>query len=246
MQKKKVSIISIVLLTGAFVFAFLAVKEYLPYWKNDISMRIIQRQITGKEDTGKDKKRKNINWKKLNKMNPDIIAWIEVPGTKIDYPLLKCPTDSYYLHKDLKKKDNILGSIFVQTDTSRDFSDKHTVVYGHNMKDQQMFGSLHQFESRKFWKKHQDLYIYQPEQTIHAIAYSTYDCTDATDTYKTEFTTEKEWGEWLSMTAERSYYDTGITPEVSGQVITLSTCSNRRARTSRYVVNCVVEEVLNE
>ena len=111
------------------------------------------------------------------------------------------------------------------------------------MRDKQMFGSLHFFEKKDFWKKHKKIYIYQPEQEIEAAVYSTYDILDSTDTYRTAFDTPDEWEEWIAMTTEKRYYDTGIDPENTERIITLSTCSNGRGRRSRYVVNCVVESV---
>lgn len=225
-----------VLFFGILYFSSLSAREYLPYIRNRIQIGKLQREAA---DRGKDGRRK-IDWEKLKELNGDIIAWIEIPGTKVDYPVVKCPSYSYYLHHDVKGKRNVLGSIFVQPETAADFSDPHTVIFGHNMSDKQMFGSLHSFESEKFWKKHRKVYIYQPGQEMEAVVYGTYDVLDSTDTYRTKFDTPDEWKEWIAMTTGKRYYDTGIRPEETEQIITLSTCSNRRERKSRYVVNCVV------
>ena len=231
--------VTAVLVLGILFFSSLSVKEYLPYARNRIRTERLQKEVTGRDEEG----RRKINWKKLQKKNKDIIAWIEIPGTKVDYPIVKCLSRSYYLHHDAEGRDSILGAVFVQPETAGDFSDMHTVIYGHNMRDKQMFGSLHSFEKKDFWKKHKKIYIYQPEQEIKAAVYSTYDILDSTDTYRTAFDTPDEWEEWIAMTTEKRYYDTGIDPEDTERIITLSTCSNGRGRRSRYVVNCVVESV---
>lgn len=225
------------LVLGALFFASLSVKEYLPYIRNRIKTGTLQREAADRDASG----RRKIDWEKLHEINEDIIAWIEIPGTKIDYPVLRCPTYSYYLHYDAEKKSNILGAIFVQPETAKDLSDTHTVIYGHNMSDRQMFGSLHSFESEDFWRKHKTIYIYQPDQDIQATVYSTYDVLDTTDTYRTEFNSSDEWQEWIDMTIEKRYYDTETEPKETDRIITLSTCSNGRSRKSRYVVNCVIE-----
>lgn len=227
----------VLLLFGVLFFASLSVKEYLPYIGNRIKMERLQGDVAGRDDKG----RRKIDWEKLHEVNEDIIAWIEIPGTKVDYPVLRCPSYSYYLHHDVEGKNSILGSIFVQPETAGDFSDIHTVIYGHNMNDRQMFGSLHSFESKEFWKKHRKVYIYLPEQEIEALVYSIYDVADSTETYRTKFDTLDDWKEWIAMTVEKRYYDTGIQPGETKRIITLSTCSNRRGRKSRFVVNCVVE-----
>ena len=246
-MRKKQSIVPGILLLLALVFAVLAVREYLPYWINEFQMEQMKREIrkSQREDSGKyskeSRRERTINWKKLHKINPDIIAWIEVPGTKIDYPVLKCKSWNEYLSRDYKGNKNILGSIFVQPETASDFSNQHTVIYGHNMKDKQMFGSLHNYESKKFWDKHRNVYIYLPDQTIQAEVYSTYDCMDMTETFYTEFPDEAAWQQWKDMTVEKSYYNMKMKPTSESRVLTLSTCSNGRGRSSRYVVHCMIQ-----
>ena len=93
-----------------------------------------------------------------------------------------------------------------------------------------MFGSLHSYESERFWKKHKEVCIYQPGRVIQAKVYSVYDTPDGMDTYHTEFDMPDEWKEWIAMTLEKRYYDTGIQPQEAEQIITLSTCSNGRGR----------------
>lgn len=242
-MRKRHNIVPIFLLIMALIFTVLAVREYLPYWTNALKMEQIKKEIrqSGGKGSKEEHKERTINWKKLHKMNQDIIAWIEVSGTKVDYPVLKCKRWNEYLSRDYRGNKNILGSIFVQPDTAEDFSDQHTVVYGHNMRDKQMFGSLHNYEAKKFWKKHKNVYIYLPDRTIKARIYSTYDCIDMTETFYTEYPDEASWQEWKVMTAEKSYYDTGIIPKEKDNVLTLSTCSNGRGRSSRYVVHCVFQ-----
>lgn len=119
-----------VLVLGILFFSSLSVKEYLPYARNRIQAERLQKEAAGRDEKG----RRKINWKKLQKRNKDIIAWIEIPGTKVDYPIVKCPTRSYYLHHDAEGRNSILGAVFVQPETAGDFSDIHTVIYGHNMR----------------------------------------------------------------------------------------------------------------
>lgn len=241
-RKKDTRIFSAALMFAAGILAMLAAREYLPYWTNQFHTLALRKELDTGQEEGQGDIEDSKDWDKLHKINEDIIAWIEVPGTKVDYPVLRCPSSGYYLHRDFRKRKNVLGSIFVQPETPKELSGHHTVIYGHNMRDKQMFGSLHYFESGEFFRGHREVFIYLPGETIRAVPYSVYDCQDATDTYQTEFRSEEEWRKWQEMTVEKSYHDAAEKPDSESQVLTLSTCSNGRGRKSRFVVNCIVRE----
>lgn len=104
-----------------------------------------------------------INFKKLQKQNEDIYAWIYVPGTKVNYAVLQHPTDnSFYLDHDEDGESAIQGSIFSENYNTKDFQDAVTLLYGHNSNEQAMFSTLHFFEDKKFFKKNKKFYIYAP------------------------------------------------------------------------------------
>lgn len=98
--------------------------------------------------------------KRLHEKYSDVYAWIEVPGTKIDYPVLQHKTDDdFYLHHDMEGDKNIYGSIYTESINNKDFKDPNTVIYGHNMRDESMFGSLKWFEDKDFFDQHLDVII---------------------------------------------------------------------------------------
>ena len=102
-----------------------------------------------------------IDFASLRLENPDIYAWIYIPGTNVNYPVLQSPTDdSYYLDHDKDGNYSEAGSIYSQMANSTDFSDPVTVLYGHNMNSGGMFATLHYFENKEFFDSHQDMYIY--------------------------------------------------------------------------------------
>lgn len=99
--------------------------------------------------------------------NPDVCAWIRVPGTEIDYPVLQSETESddYYLSHDIEKESNLYGAIYIEKENSKDFTDPNTVIYGHNMRDGTMFGSLKKFTEKDFFEKHDSFTVYLPGET---------------------------------------------------------------------------------
>ena len=82
---------------------------------------------------GNDGKQTVVDFKALKKINPDIIAWIRIPDTSIDYPVVQGNDDSYYLTHTFKKTEYVAGAIFLDSDNNADFSDDKNIIYGHNI-----------------------------------------------------------------------------------------------------------------
>ena len=93
---------------------------------------------------------KSINWKKLKRMNKDIVAWIKVPGTKVSYPIVQGKDNSTYLHRTFHKKYNPSGCIFLDYKCKKDFMSDNNVIYGHHMRDGSMFATFVKYKNRSF------------------------------------------------------------------------------------------------
>lgn len=108
---------------------------------------------------------KSINWKKLKRINKDIVAWMKVPGTKVSYPIVQGKDNSTYLHRTFHKKYNPSGCIFLDYKCKKDFMSDNNVIYGHHMRDGSMFATFVKYKNRSFWKKHQKIILYLPKET---------------------------------------------------------------------------------
>lgn len=98
--------------------------------------------------------------KEKAKVNPDIYAWITIPDTKIDYPVLQSSEDNgYYLTHDQEGKENPSGALFTEDYNNKDFQDPITVIYGNNMEDGSMFGELNQYADGRYMEEHPYIYI---------------------------------------------------------------------------------------
>ena len=98
-----------------------------------------------------------VDFQNLQQINPEILAWITVPGTPIDYPVALGEDNSYYLNHTVTGESNILGSIFATAGT--DFEESHIILYGHNMASGKMFGSLKKYREEEFLKKNKTIYL---------------------------------------------------------------------------------------
>ena len=112
---------------------------------------------------------KNLDWNALWEQNEDIYAWIYIPNTNIDYPVLQHATDdTYYLEYNLDGSKGRPGCIYSEHKyNSKDFMDFNTALYGHNMRVGTMFATLHNFEDSTFFNENRYIYIYLPDGTVY-------------------------------------------------------------------------------
>lgn len=108
----------------------------------------------------------SIDWAALKKKNPDVIAWMVVPGTTINYPITQTDNNDKYLHYTFENIRNKNGSVFMDYRCSGDFSDVLTVIYGHNMKSGAMFHQMTQYKDEKFMDSHREILIFTPKTTL--------------------------------------------------------------------------------
>ena len=234
--------IVLIFVFAAIMLLVMAFREQYPLWKNQKGLEQLRSDVGLKQ-----KDKDPIDWKKLKTINPDIVGWIKVSGTKIDYPILRGKEWNEYLHKNYKGDYSYAGSIFIQPEAA--FNDQHLIIYGHNMRVKSMFGSLHDFESEDFYKKHNKIYLYQPGKTIKCTIYSVYDCLDKSATYNTDFSddgNDNKWVDWLTMTVNNNaYYPIKKKPAEKDHIITLSTCSGKQKGDSyRFVVHSLVTDTV--
>ena len=108
-----------------------------------------------------------VNFNELWNINPEIYAWIEIPGTEVNYPIVQSSSDnSYYLDHTIEGIAGYPGSIYTEAVNSKDFKDFNTVIYGHDMEDGSMFGGLYLFRDETYLKEHETLMIYTPNQRL--------------------------------------------------------------------------------
>lgn len=177
--------------------------------------------------------------------NPDIYAWIYIPDTKVNYPVLQHPTDdSYYLNYNLDGSKGYPGCIYTEkTYNGKDFQDSNTVLYGHNMKNGTMFGSIHKFEDRAFFDEHPYIYVYTPERLLVYHVFAAYEHGNEHLLYNHNFSMKENflWYFEEVMTERNMTRNILEDIELTGEekIITLSTCINNKP-TKRYLVQGVL------
>lgn len=127
-----------------------------------------QDEVEEEKDQIADSKEKlvqKIDFEGLRAINKDIVAWIQIPGIGVDYPVVQGEDNEHYLHYTFDGKENIAGSIFLDSRNRADFTDSKVILYGHNMQDGSMFSQLEKYKDKNFREEQGKVILYLPYRT---------------------------------------------------------------------------------
>ena len=190
-----------------------------------------------------------IDFEGLWEINPEIYAWIRVPDTNIDYPVLQHLEDNqgYYLTRDIYGNSNQAGSIYTEYYNSRDFQEPNTILYGHNMKNGSMFHNVRYFADREYFDEHEELYIYLPDKILKYQIIACYEYDDRHLLGSFDFHNEEVFAEYLEeIMNPRSMYAMireGVELTTEDKLVTLSTCVANKPNNRRLLQAVLVEEI---
>ena len=181
--------------------------------------------------------------KSLQQENPDIVGWIEIENTKINYPVLQGTDNDYYLNHNYKKQKTQKGSIFLNKDYNWDIPSSNLQIYGHNMKNGEMFQGLLKYKSESYYKEHPTIrFTTAKEDAIYEII-SVFPSRVYYQTEKNVFRyyyfihaeTKEEYDDFVENAKKASLYEIEETAEYGDQLMTLSTCAYH-TEDGRFVV----------
>lgn len=166
--------------------------------------------------------------------NADMVGWIQIEGTSIDYPVMQTPADpNYYLKHNFEKSYTDYGCPFMQADCDVQAPSDNLIIYGHNMKDGSMFADLAKYGSKDFWQAHKtvrfDTALGGSAYEIFAVIHTTVqaDAADAIPFYLfVDAAAPEDFADYVSACQARALYDTGIFADYGDKLLTLSTCDN--------------------
>ena len=194
-------------------------------------------------------------YKELHEINPDLIGWLDIDGTVIDYPVMQTMEDeSYYLRYDFYGKENRNGCLILDTDSTAGTGTKacdyangtapstNLIIHGHTMKSGEMFGKLKLYADAEYGREHNiicfDSLYEEREYEMIAVFYSQvyFESDDVFKYYKFfQADTQEEFDEWYENVKAMSLYDTGVTAQFGDEFLTLSCCSYH-VEDGRFVV----------
>lgn len=186
-----------------------------------------------------------IDFEKLWEINPDIYAYIRIPGTDISYPIVQGKTDNeYYLNHTIEKYNGYPGSIYTENYNTKTFSDVNTVIYGHNMADGTMFAQLLKFSEKPFFEENQYIYITLPQKTLKYHIFAAVMVDDRHILASYDFRSTDGLNKFIADTSGKtscSNYNESIKLKANDRIITLSTCMPNDLPKNRWIVEAVLE-----
>ena len=181
--------------------------------------------------------------KEIYALNNDLIGWIVIPGTIVDYPVMQTEENDYYLHRDFYGEENANGQIMLDNKCDPYTPSYNLVISGHHMNNGSMFGGLTKYAKESYWREHRfvefDTLVARKQYVIFGAFYSAdYDENEEGFRYYADLRYKLEADRWLKEIEENKIYDTGIEVEFGDEFLTLTTCDRSLRRDGRFVLVC--------
>lgn len=228
-KKSIIKIIFFIIFLLIFIFSIVNLLRWGIYNKKSASLidDIVENNFN-KTDSDSEETSENtgnpVNFEELKNINEDVVAWIRIENTDINYPIVQADDNEYYLTKDINKKYSTCGWIFMNYKNNSDFSDRNTTIFGHNLKSGLMFKDLLKIYKNELGDDVKIEIYTQTEKRVFAV-YSSYMIEP--EEYATQvLTTEEEQEKYIKEILKRSSVTYNVVPTRSDKLITLSTCDN--------------------
>ena len=244
----KIILIFIIIIASAYIFYFIGQiveaeqeSNLLNEIKVDTKNNIIVSNLEKKEDT--EITERMLQVQELQKQNKEIVGWIEIENTNISYPVLQGTDNEYYINHNYKHEKTSKGSIFLNKDYDWNLPSTNLIIYGHNMKNGEMFQDLLNYSSEKYYKEHPIIRFTTVQEDSYYEIFSVF---KSRVYYKSEenvfryynfinANNEEEYNQFVQNAIDSSLYNTGVTAKYNEPLITLITCSYH-VEDGRFVV----------
>lgn len=183
-----------------------------------------------------------VDFTQLAEINSDIVGWIYIEGTHINYPIVQGADNKYYLNHLFNGTYNGSGCIFLDYRCTSDFTDRHSIIYGHHMKDKSMFSGLVNYKKQSFYDEHPVALLVTPSAYYEICFFSGYVTDTWSDAWDRSFT-EYEYISWLNDIQRKSLFTADYVPTNQDKIMTLSTCTYE-FDTAKFVLHGYISQVI--
>lgn len=169
----------------------------------------------------------DINFNDLREVNNDVVAWLIVDGTNVNYPIVQTIDNDYYLNHNIKREPKVSGWTFMDYRNSKMMSDSNTIFYGHNLLNKTGFGSLSNIFTDKWFNSsnHRIIVVTENKRYVYEV-FSCYSIEPEVYYLNNNFSNNTEYQKFLDTLVSRSNYNFNVNLTVNDKIITLSTCTD--------------------
>lgn len=179
-----------------------------------------------------------VDFDALWETNQDVVGWLYCEDTPINLPLVQAEDNDYYLHRLMDGTYNSAGTLFVDCRNAGDFSDKNTILYGHNMKNKEMFGTLSNYRGQSYYEAHPIMWLLTPEETFQVALIAGYVTASDSKIYSFGLT-EEDVSALVEESIKQSTFQSGFQAAQADRYVTLSTCSYEYDNARYVLIGCL-------
>lgn len=180
----------------------------------------------------------SVDFSVLKQENEDIVGWLCLEDSPINYPVVQSNDNDYYLRRLVNGEYNIAGSLFMDYRNDSNLEDNNTIIYGHNMKNNTMFGSLQDYKNQDYYDNHKVMYYFTPGKNYIIELFTGYTISVDSDIYDLSVIDSSKLEELIS----KSDFESNTKVTEKDKIITLSTCAYEYDG-ARYIVMGVLKEI---
>ncbi len=171
----------------------------------------------------------SVDFGALREINPDIAGWLILEDSPINYPIARGPDNAKYLKRLYTGERGKAGTPFLDCENNPDFSDRNSIIYGHNLLDGSMFSCLQFYSEQDYFDAHPSMLLLTPGGSYRVEVFAAFEASPKeagadTSPWRMDWDTDAEFADWLAQAKGRSAVQTGVTPTSEDKVLTLSTC----------------------
>lgn len=228
-----ISLVSLIMLNILVLILGLSITKINRWKKNNKENEFIQNEIKEiaiiqNDDDVENKSDYKVDFKALKEINSDVVGWLEVPGTNVNYSVVKSTNNDYYLTHNFNKEYNSSGWIFADYNNKFDGTDKNIVIYGHNVRDNSMFGSLKNIIYEDWFNNEENYnitFMTENKNEVYRV-FSVYKIEEEDYYIQTEFKAQKIFDNFVKTLQKRSIKEFNEQVSYEDTILTLSTCDN--------------------
>ncbi len=176
-----------------------------------------------------------VDIQKIKSEYPGVVGWLYLPETKINYPVMQWDDNDYFVHRLPNGKENSAGSIFMDCRSAADLSQRNYILYGHNMKNNSMFGMVLEYRDPEFFEEHPYLFYFTESAKYRLEVFAGVHTKSDSDVYSFPQTDDEMWY-YISKLRTNSVFKSEVKVSKNDRVFVLSTCSGSTSDDRRFVV----------